>query len=142
MLNGKSGNLLLMSQQSVAKKFVFHEKIDKEFIFNLYEYDYVYVAEVFQTSLECFDTDMARFRDSFASGDIDELRKAVHKIKPVFGYTGLLEFQDQLAKFEKQCEMQTSTEPLAADFRGLLQMLDEGKHILERELARLNAFTS
>jgi hypothetical protein len=39
-----------MNPAYVHKKFIFNEKIDEDYIYSLYEQDYVYIAEVFSSS--------------------------------------------------------------------------------------------
>ncbi len=131
-----------MNQQSVSKKFVFNDKIDNEFIFNLYENDYTYITEVFTTSLETFDEDLDKVEESYKAGDLQSLSKAIHKMKPVFGFTGLLEHQAKIGEFEKVCHRATNATYIAAEFKGFIALLNDGKSIMEQELHRLTVFTA
>lgn len=131
-----------MNEQSLSKKFVFNEKIDNEFIFNLYEDDYAYITEVFNTSLETFDEDLDKVKESFEAGDLQSLSKAVHKMKPVFGFTGLLEHQEKIGLFEKACLKASDAPYIANEYKDLIAVLNDGKSIMEQELYRLTAFTS
>lgn len=131
-----------MHQQSASKKFVFNDKIDNEFIFNLYQDDYAYIAEVFNTSLETFDEDLARVKETYSTGDLQSLSKAVHKMKPVFGFTGLLEHQEQIGEFEKACLKAEEPAFIANEYKKLIGIMEDGKSIMEQELYRLTAFTS
>lgn len=131
-----------MNQQSVSKKFVFNDKIDNEFIFNLYENDYTYITEVFTTSLETFDEDLAKIEEAYKAGDLQSLSKAIHKMKPVFGFTGLLEYQEKIGDFEKVCLKVTNTNYIGAEFKDLIALLNDGKSIMEQELHRLTVFTA
>ena len=129
-----------MSHQSVSKIFVFNDKIDKAFIFSLYEDDYVYISEVFGTSLESFEEDLGYVEDSFRANNLGELRKAVHKIKPVFGFTGLLDHQEKIGLFEQQASMAGNTEAVSHEFDELLKVMRDGKRIIEDEHRRLSDF--
>ncbi len=131
-----------MNQQSVSKKFVFNEKIDNEFIFNLYQDDYSYITEVFNTSLETFDEDIAKVEEAYRAGDLQSLSKAVHKMKPVFGFTGLLEHQENIGDFEKACLKAEEPAFLAIEYKKLIMTMNDGKSIMEQELYRLTAFIS
>ena len=128
-----------MSQQSVTKNFVFNEKIDNAFIFSLYENDYECIADVFNTSLESFDSDLDEVEKAFKTDDLDRLRKAVHKMKPVFGFVGLLQHQEKIGSFEKTCSMVANTAALTPAYDNLLQVFYEGKYIMMDELKRLKA---
>src|SRR5687768_7721055 len=98
-----------MTHQSGSRSFVFNDKIDKAFIFSLYENDYAYISEVFNTSLDSFEGDLVIVEDSFRTKNLNELKKAVHKIKPVFGFTGLLDHQEKIQLFEQQAAMAGNT---------------------------------
>jgi hypothetical protein len=129
-----------MSQQSISKIFVFNEKIDKAFIFSLYEDDYAYIAEIFGTSLESFEEDLVQVEDSFRADALTDLKKAVHKIKPIFGFTGLLDHQEKISLFEQQASMAGNTEAVSHEFDELLKVIRDGKRIIEDEHRRLSDF--
>lgn len=131
-----------MNPEYAHKKFIFNPNIDAGFLFNLYEDDYTYIREVFRTTLDCFDQDVDQISQSYHSGDIQSLQKAVHKMKPVFGFTGLLSHQGRISEFEKKILMRTGTDGLAADFRALMLVLSEGKAIMEQEQQRLHDLIS
>jgi hypothetical protein len=131
-----------MNQHSVSKKFVFNEKIDNEFIFNLYEDDYAYITEVFTTSLETFDEDVARVQEAYDANDLQSLGKAVHKIKPVFGFTGLIQHQEKIVQFEKVCLNAPDTSNIRNEYTAMMDVMSDGKAIMEQELHRLTAFTA
>ena len=129
-----------MNQQSIPKIFVFNDKIDKAFIFSLYEDDYAYISEVFGTSLESFEDDLLQVEDSFRSSNLSDLKRAVHKIKPVFGFTGLLDHQEKIGLFEQQASMAGNTEAVSHEFDELLKVIRDGKRIIEDEHRRLSDF--
>lgn len=129
-----------MSQQSVSKNFVFNDKIDKAFIFSLYEDDYLYIYELFGNSLESFNEDLGQVEDSFRASNLHDLKKAVHKIKPVFGFTGLLDHQEKIGLFEQQASMAGNTDAVSHEFDELLKVMRDGKRIIEDEHRRLSDF--
>ncbi len=119
-----------MSQTSTHNTFIFNEQIDSEFLFSLYEDDYTYIKEVFNTTLETLDEDILVLVHAFESRDIQAVRKAAHKLKPVFGFTGVTSLQSQICQFEQTCAMVTSAEHLAKDFQYLLDRINDGKKLL------------
>ncbi|MBO9571233.1 MAG: hypothetical protein J7497_03350 [Chitinophagaceae bacterium] len=129
-----------MSQPRVPKNFDFNEKVDKSFIFSLYEQDFVYITEVFGSSLESLDTDVEDLESSFRGGNLVELRKAVHKLKPIFGFTGLLDHQEKIGLFEQQAAMAGNTDAVSHEFDELMKVIRDGKRIIEDEHRRLTDF--
>ncbi len=139
LINDNSVNLVPMkSYPSPNKGHTFHEKVDKAFIFNLYENDYPYIAEVFGSSLEALEEDMNIVELSYDQGQLQELKKAVHKIKPVFGFTGLLEHQEKIGLFERQAAMAGNIHAVSHEFEELIKIIREGKKIIEEEYRKLN----
>ena len=122
-------------------KFIFNEKIDSEFLHNLYEDDYQYMVEVFETTLRHFDEDVLPIQSAFGDSDFSGLRKALHKVKPVFGFTGLLRHQEVLGKFEEACSGSQNISELHSAYDSLMELIHEGRDIIEKEHKRLLAFT-
>lgn len=129
-----------MSSPLVHKKFIFNEKIDGEYLFSLYEYDYPYIAEVFGSSLESLKEESGHFFSAFESANISDLKKAAHKIKPIFGFTGLLNHQEQLARFEHLCENTSNVSNITLQYMELIETMKEGKNIIKDDYNRLTAF--
>lgn len=129
-----------MEQPSSRKRFIFNEKIDREFIFSLYEDDFEYLCQVFKTSLESFGPDLQILYDSYADSNLQDMKRAIHKIKPVFGFTGLLQHQAAIENFEKKYASETDTLQLAEGYDELLKDLHDGRRIIEEEYERLNKF--
>lgn len=131
-----------MNLAEAHKNFIFNENIDEEHIFSLYEYDYAYIAEVFNSSLESLKEETGHFNSAYESSDITALKRATHKIKPLFGFTGLLHHQEMLARFEHLCENASSTSNITIQYMELTEMIKEGKNILKVDCFRLTEFIS
>jgi len=129
-----------MKDDSQPMPFIFNARIDGQFLYRLYENDYQYIAEVFKTALENFKEDLAPVKEAYLINDPELLRKSVHKLKPVFGYTGLLHIQDSLEVFENGQLQNFSPELLANVFKELMKSIEEGKEIMEEEQKRLIQF--
>ena len=130
-----------MKQQPADKKFIFDENIDKEFIFSLYEDDYSYITEVFYSCLESVNEGIPVLHDAFESGDVMMVKKAAHKLKPVFGFTGLLNQQDTIGIFENVCVNVSELDVVKNEFEELMKQIVRGRNIMEKESVRLQQFT-
>jgi chemotaxis protein histidine kinase CheA len=131
-----------MSKNPLANKFIFNEKIDNEYIHSLYHDDYSYIAEIFQTTLEHFDGDLNSLKQAHSTGDITGLKRAVHKLKPVFGFTGLLDIQEHMNTFENFCLGIKDFNLVEEAYDKLLAEIEHSKSIIEEEHQRLTAFAA
>jgi hypothetical protein len=131
-----------MNHAYVHKKFIFNEKIDEDYLFSLYEHDYVYIAEVFNTSLETLKEETGHLTSAYETSDITALKKATHKIKPLFGFTGLLHHQEMMARFEQLCANAKNTSNVTMQYMEVNEMLKEGRSILKDDYNRLTEFIS
>ena len=129
-----------MNPAYVHKKFIFNEKIDEDYIYILYEHDYAYIAEVFNSSLETLKEETGHFSSAYESSDITALKKATHKIKPLFGFTGLLHHQEMIARFEHLCENASNTSNVTMQYMELTELIKEGRKILKEDCNRLTEF--
>lgn len=119
------------------KKFVFNEKIDSSFLFSLYADDYAQINEVFSDSLEELENALMAFAMAYNAGEVGGLKKAAHKIKPLFGFTGLLSVQDAVGNFENLCTDISQVEILSRQYDALLEQVNDSKRVLIREQKRL-----
>ena len=131
-----------MNRTNGHKKFKFNEKIDENWLHSLYEDDYAYIAEVFNSGIESFREDLPALTTAFESSDIQALKRSTHKQKPVFGYAGLLFHQEMMARFENACANTSDTSNLTLQYIELLDLIRDGKNILMEDYKRLTDFTS
>ena len=131
-----------MNPAKAHKKFIFNENIDEDHIHDLYEYDYAYIAEVFNSSLDVLKEETGHLASAYESSDIPSLKRATHKIKPVFGFTGLLHHEEMTARFEHLCETASSTSNITMQYMELIEMIKEGRNILKDDCNRLTEFIS
>jgi len=131
-----------MKDASLHKKFIFNSHIDDEWLYSLYDYDYPYVAEVFHSSLNTLKDELPLLVNAFEAFDLTGLRKTIHKIKPIFGYTGLLKHQEALDRFEHACGNASGTSNLTMQFIEISEQIQDGKSIIQEEYNRLTAFIS
>lgn len=131
-----------MNPAKTHKKFIFNENIDEDHLFNLYENDYAYIAEVFNGSIESLKEETGHFTSAYETSDIKALKSATHKIKPLFGFTGLLHHQEMMARFEHLCENASGTSNITMQYMEVTEMIKEGKNILKEDCNRLTEFIS
>jgi hypothetical protein len=131
-----------MKQQSVHKKFIFNEKIDSAYLFSLYEDDFVYITEVYGSCLESLNDELRHFTTAFESSDIDTLKKTAHKIKPLFGFTGLTYHQDMMQRFEQLCNNSSNASSVTIQYMEVLEVAREARNIIKSEYSRLTEFIS
>jgi HPt (histidine-containing phosphotransfer) domain-containing protein len=131
-----------MGESNFSKKFIFNEKLDSEYLFSLYEDDYQYIEEIFQTTLEHFDEDYNSIRNAYESNNLLELKKAIHKIKPTFGFVGLPFVQHICKEFEDLCQSATGSNELISEYQQIVTTLAESKDLIASEYNKLKEFNS
>jgi HPt (histidine-containing phosphotransfer) domain-containing protein len=131
-----------MNHPTLSKTFIFNEKINSDYLFSLYADDFPYIEEVFSVTLQHFDPDFEAIQVAYAGENISDLKRAVHKIKPAFGFVGLTDIQQQCKEFEDACEEATGTDTLKNTYRLLVSSLEEGKGIMEAEYRKLKDYNA
>jgi len=126
-----------MYEDEKDNQYVFSEHFDRQFLEDLYAGDTEAAAEVFQASLVQIVEEMKLADDKAVEGDITGVRKIYHKIKPLFGYMGLLSVQDFVQHFEDQCgdsvlmsDVQIAYDNIKEIIRGSLSLAREEHHKL------------
>ena len=129
-----------MSNQAEHKSFIFNEKIDKELLISLYEDDFLYMEEIFSITLTQLKPDIIHLNSAFEAGDLSSLRKAVHKIKPSFGFVGMPVTQELCKQFEDACAAATSIDQVASTYPELCNRLNESVSIIESEHGKFKEY--
>lgn len=131
-----------MNQSATDKKFAFNDKIDSSYLFSLYEDDYGYILEVFTDSIEELENGMMAFAIAFNGGQIADLKSAAHKMKPLFGFTGLLAMQEAVAHFEEHCSRASEVKVVSGQYNSLLEQINDAKQVLISEQQRLQDYSA
>lgn len=131
-----------MGSETLPKQFIFNEKMDKEALYSLYTDDFAYIEEIFATILQHFDADFSTVQLAFENKSMEDLKRAIHKIKPTFGYTGLLETQSMCKNFEDLCAGAASITDITEAYIHIKNELLEAKDIIQNEHIRLKAFNA
>jgi len=129
-----------MENKKYSEPFEFDKAIDSESIANLYDNDYTWIEEVFSSVLTEYSPGTAKIEQTLAEKDVEGLRKAIHKMKPVFGFAGMLQMQEMCKNLEDKCHIETSIAVLENETTILLNNLTTCREILEKEYDRLKIF--
>ena len=131
-----------MSNQTSLNTFIFNNEIDAAYIYEMYENDYPYIATIFKAILDNYDEDLAVIRDQYRNKNLEQLRKSVHKIKPTFGFAGMLAVQEKCREFENKCQAAISIGEIEMDFSEWIKQLEEAGIIIMEEYKKLKSFNS
>jgi len=131
-----------MGSETLPKQFIFSEKMDQDTLYGLYTDDFPYIEEIFATTLQHFDADFGAVQLACEQESIDDLKRAVHKIKPTFGFVGLLDVQHQCKEFEDACSRVSSFTELNGAYTNIRNTLLEAKDTIQNEYLRLKAFNA
>jgi HPt (histidine-containing phosphotransfer) domain-containing protein len=119
--------------------FVFNPPIDSRYLVELYAGDFAMIGETFADVLNEYNDFVQSIYDGYQAKDMPALKAAVHKIKPLFGFVGLLALQAQCQDFEYACQDKEWTD-LADDFNLLKDKLIQVRALIEAEKGRLERF--
>jgi HPt (histidine-containing phosphotransfer) domain-containing protein len=135
-------NPIVMNNSEAINSFIFNPAIDSSYLQSLYGDDYVYLQEIFATVLKDYESLTDNIEYSYTSGNLNALRAAVHKIKPVFGFVGLTTVQQECQQFENTCGTVSSPDMLTHDFEALKDRIFQSKQVIEEEKKKLEIFNS
>lgn len=129
-----------MDPRLINRKFIFRPEMDRDYLYSLYEDDYTYIAQVLTAANQDLESVVPEMEQAWHARDLGQLARALHRIKPLFGYAGLLTHQEKLASFEQQFRNGHPDDNLDEDFRRMMQVVLTGKIILEDESNRLTLY--
>ena len=129
-----------MTDRFAHKKFIFNEKIDSEFLFSLYEEDFMYMEEIFKTTLDQLTTVVTEVPVAFTERNVAELRRIVHRIKPAFGFTGFLQTEKACKAFEDGCSETINSDELSRLYHPFWELLTDSMHTMKQQYDQLKDF--
>lgn len=98
------------------------------------------MEEIFSITLTQLKPDIIHLNSSFEAGDLSALRKAVHKIKPSFGFVGMPVTQESCKQFEDVCATASTIEQVASAYSALSKLLKESVVIIESEYGKFKEY--
>jgi HPt (histidine-containing phosphotransfer) domain-containing protein len=129
-----------MEATNTPNPFIFNQKFDSNLLLELYDSDYTYMEEIFKTVMDHYDGDLAAVRINYDEKDLQGLRKAVHKLKPVFGFIGMPDVQELCFQFEQSCSAASGTGELSDKLKKLMPVLEECNIIIRQEYEKLVSY--
>lgn len=131
-----------MSDQTSSNTFIFNDKIDAVYLYEMYETDYPYMETIFKTILDSLDEDLAAIHESYRNENLELLRKSVHKVIPTFGFAGMLTVQKKCKEVENKCHSALSVSEIEMDLLELMKYLEEAGAIIMEEHKKLRSFNN
>lgn len=119
--------------------FTFSPPIDSQYLIELYAGDYIMIGETFADVLLVYDDFVGQICSDYERGDLFSLKAAVHKIKPLFGFVGLIRLEAQCREFESTC-LRVDAAVLTVEFNHLKDNILSIRSFIETEKARLETF--
>ncbi len=126
--------------QTGPNTFVFAKELDTVLLNELYENDWEYAETVFEDCLKHLPDYFLDIEKAYKSGDISDLRRAVHKCKTLMGFVGLSSVQEIYHSFEKSCETAKEIVQLETSYYTLMEETRSGTLVVMNELQRLKFF--
>ena len=99
------------------------------------------IGETFTDVLMEYDVFVQHIIDGYEQRNRAELRSAVHKIKPLFGFVVLLTLQAECQEFENSC-LDADESALSAKFACLKKSLLTVRSLIKSEKERLHQFNN
>ncbi len=127
-----------MTDPIKVSAFRFSDGFDVKFLDDLYAGDTVMAEEVFLSSLDQLEEAITMSDLHVILKDTESLRRVIHRVKPVFGYMGMLFVQELVQQFEERCIPERRMEELENAWYYLRQIMSDAGRQARKECSRLN----
>ena len=114
----------------------FDQRLDNEFLQSIYEDDMEHAMIIFAQFLQMAPELMNDIAKGYQSGVVEDFRKKVHKIKPVFSFVGLTKLTRTAEVLEKKCKEVSEIYELSDLYNELKNQYALGFPIIEQEVKR------
>lgn len=114
----------------------FDQRLDNEFLQSIYEDDMEHAMIIFGQFLQMAPELMNDIDKSYQSGVVEDFRKKVHKVKPVFSFVGLTKLTTTAEVLEKKCTEVSEIYDLSDLYQELKNQYSLGFPIIEKEVKR------
>lgn len=94
--------------------------------------------EIFRSSIPHIEEFLQLAEHHVGTGASDDLRKLLHKIKPLFGYMGMIQVQDAAQNFEDFCAFKDKTANLDSAHESFRTIAHQALLLMRTEQQRLN----
>jgi len=114
----------------------FDQRLDNEFLQSIYENDMEHAMIIFGQFLKMAPELMQDIDESYQAGVVEDFRKKVHKLKPVFSFVGLTELTRKAEVLETKCKEASEIYDLSDLYIELKNQYSLGFPIIEKEVKR------
>ena len=114
----------------------FDQRLDNEFLQSIYEDDMEHAMMIFGQFLQMAPELMNDITKCYQSGVVEDFRKKVHKIKPVFSFVGLTQLTRTAEVLEKKCKEVSEIYEISDLYQELKNQYSLGFPIIEKEVKR------
>lgn len=114
----------------------FDQRLDNDFLQSIYEGDVEHAMVVFSHFLKMVPPMMKDIDESYTEGVVEDFRKKVHKLKPVFSFVGLTELTRKAELLETKCKEVSKIYDLSDLYMELKNQYFLGFPIIEKEVKR------
>ena len=115
----------------------FDQRLDNDFLVSIYEDDMEHAFIIFGQFLKMAPGLMKEIEESYRGGVVEDFRKKVHKLKPVFSFVGLTSLTKQAELLETKCKEVSDIHFLNDQYIELKDQYSIGFPIIEKEVKRL-----
>ena len=129
-------------QQEKKSEYIFSDHFNQQYLLDLYGDDLVTMEEVFQSAIREISSELSIAAVIFDQGDVEGVRKIYHKIKPLFGYVGLLPVQEFVQQFEDNCTKLSHTGDLLFAFNHMNEIILDSLHLIREEQIKLRTYNN
>ena len=121
--------------------FKFDDRLDGDFLSSIYEDDNEHAEMVFENFVASIQKLITELEEACAGGEVELLRKKIHKIKPVLSYVGLTALTLKAENIEKNCLITATINDLAGLYTTFINELNNMIPVVENDLIKLKAQT-
>jgi hypothetical protein len=128
--------------QEPRTEFVFSDHFHQLYLEDLYDGDLRAAEEIFLSSIRTISSELSVASVLFDQGNVEGVRKVYHKIKPLFGYVGLLSVQEFVQQFEEECTQTAGTSDLLFSFNQINEVVLDAVYLIREEQIKLRTFNN
>lgn len=115
----------------------FDQRLDNDFLLSIYEDDMEHALIIFGQFLKTVPGLMKEIEESYQVGVVEDFRKKIHKLKPVFSFVGLTALTKKAEMLETKCKEVSDMYSLGDLYIELKKQYSVGFPIIENEVKRL-----
>jgi HPt (histidine-containing phosphotransfer) domain-containing protein len=122
--------------------YEFSAPFDRQFLTELYGGDTEAAEDIFGSSITQIQEELRSVEEKAARGDVEGIRRTFHKIKPLFGYMGLLSVQDYVQEFEDRCQQPVSILDIQIPLENIMDIVQGAVSQVRQEHSKLKEFNN